>query len=226
MQSRRAGRTPDLEAEARSWAKGLSKLLNGSITHGIQLSAIARSDGVCTVGRGLTKKSLAPQVIALTTSQAKARCFLYAVWTLGLDDESGRLTVTKSKIALRAHDGDGADDIFSYEYGLDPDDEYPEAHLHVAGESPLLDELCDQTGTSTRLRDLHFPVGGRRFRPSLEDVIEMLVTEGFVKARDGWHDVVEESRQAFQAGQLRAAVRQDPETARAELEALDQSTVA
>lgn len=220
MRSRRAGQTPDLEAEARSWAKRLSELLNGSITQGIRLSAVGRSDGVCTVGCGLTKNSLAPKVIPLTTSQAKARCFLYAVWTLDLDDEGGRLTVTKSKIALRTDDGDGAEDIFSYEYGTDPDDEYPDAHLHVAGESPLLDELCEQMGARTRLRDLHFPVGGRRFRPSLEDVIEMLVTEGFVEARDGWRDVVEESRRAFQAGQLRAAVRRDPETARAELEAL------
>lgn len=226
MRSRRAGQEPDLEAEARSWAKRLSELLNGSITQGIRLSAVARSDGACTVGCGLTKTSLTPMVIRLTTSQAKAHCFLFAVWTLALDDESGRLTVTKSKIALRADDGDAGDDIFSYEYGTDPDDEYPEAHLHVAGESPLLDELCQQTGKSTRLRDLHFPVGGRRFRPSLEDVVEMLVTEGFVKARDGWRDVVEASRQAFQEGQLRAAVRQDPETARAELQILDQAKSA
>ena len=38
---------------------------------------------------------------------------LYAVWTLDLDHESGRLTVTKSKIALRTDDGDEAEDVFS-----------------------------------------------------------------------------------------------------------------
>ena len=219
--SRRAGQTPDLEAEARSWAKRLSELLNGTITTGLRLSAVARPDGRCIVGRGLTRTLLAPKVIPLTLSQAEARCFLYAAWTLDLDQDSRRLTVTKSKIALRADDGGDAEDIFSYEYGTDPDGDYPEAHLHVAGDSPLLQQLCERTGADKRLRDLHFPVGGRRFRPSLEDVIEMLVTEGFVTPRDGWSDVVEASRRAFQAGQLRAAVREDPDTARKELEALD-----
>lgn len=226
MRSRRAGRKADLEGRARSWADGLSDLLNHTITDGIRLGAVVRQDGLCTVARGVTKKSLTPDVIRLTISQAPPRCYLYAAWTLAIDGKSDRLTVTKSKIALRTDDGDAAEDIFSYEYGTDPDDEYAEAHLHVAGESPLLDELCQQTGKSTRLRDLHSPVGGRRFRPSLEDVVEMLVTEGFVKARDGWRDVLEASRRAFQEGQLRAAVRQDPETARAELEILDQAKSA
>ena len=222
MQSRRAGRTPDLEAEARSWAKRLSELLNGTITNGVRLSAVVPSEGLCTVGRGLTKNSFTPKVIPLTVSQAQPRCFLFAVWTLALDEETARLTVTQSKCALRAGDGGEADDIFSYEYGTDPDGEYPEAHLHVAGDSPLLQQLCERTGANKRLRDLHFPVGGRRFRPSLEDVIEMLVIEGFVKSRDGWEDVIDSSRRAFLAGQLRAAVRQDPDTAREEFEALEE----
>lgn len=221
MRSRRPGQTPDLEAEARSWAERLSELLNGTITTGLRLSAVARPDGRCIVGRGLTKNSFTPKVIPVTVSQAQPRCFLFAVWTLALDEETARLTVTQSKIALRVDDGGDAEDIFSYEYGTDPDGDYPEAHLHVAGDSPLLQQLCERTGADKRLRDLHFPVGGRRFRPSLEDVIEMLVTEGFVTPRDGWSDVVEASRRAFQAGQLRAAVREDPDTARKELEALD-----
>lgn len=221
LQSRRVGQRSDLEARARAWADGLSDLLNRTITDGVRLSAVVRQNGLCTVARGVTKTSLTPDVIRLTISQAPARCYLYAAWTLDIDRESDRLTVTKSRFALRNDDQEEAEDIFSYEYGTDPDDDYPEAHLHVAGDSPLLEQLCERTGAKRRLRDLHFPVGGRRFRPSLEDVIEMLVTEGFVKARDGWRDVVEESRRAFQAGQLRAAVRQDPETARAELEVLD-----
>ena len=172
------------------------------------------------MARGVTKIFLYPQVIPLTISDAPARCFLYAVWTLDLDQETDRLTVIKSKIALRTDDGDEAEDVFSYEYGTDPDDDYPEAHLHVAGDSPLLQQLCRRTGVDKRLRDLHFPVGGRRFRPSLEDVIEMLVTEGFVNHRNGWHEVVKESRREFAEGQLRAAVRRDPDTARDELEAI------
>lgn len=48
----------------------------------------------------------------------------------------------------------------------------------------------------------------------------MLITERFVAARKGWKQVVEASRQEFLRRQLRLAVRQDPVTAGAELEAI------
>ena len=50
----------------------------------------------------------------------------------------------------------------------------------------------------------------------------MLITEGFVAARGEWKQVVAASRQDFLKRQLRLAVRQDPVTAREELEAIGQ----
>lgn len=44
---------------------------------------------------------------------------------------------------------------------------------------------------------LHFTVGGKRFRPCLEDVIEMLTVEGLLSGRDGWSDAVESTDQGF-----------------------------
>jgi hypothetical protein len=62
------------------------------------------------------------------------------------------------------------------------------------------------------MHKLHFPVGGRRYRPSLEDVIEFLIVERLVDARDGWQTVLAREREAFRRLQLRAAIRRDPET--------------
>jgi hypothetical protein len=57
-------------------------------------------------------------------------------------------------------------------------------------------------------------VGGRRYRPTLEDVIEFLVIENLADARDGWADVLACHRKAWERLQLSAAIRADPGTAR------------
>jgi hypothetical protein len=64
---------------------------------------------------------------------------------------------------------------------------------------------------------LHFPTGGRRYRPALEDVIEFLIVEGLADGQAGWRDVLNEERDAYWRIQLRAAIRRDPWTALAAL---------
>jgi hypothetical protein len=74
--------------------------------------------------------------------------------------------------------------VFHYDDARDPVNGYP---LAPSGEWKL-DGLCEPLGLAAELGRLHFPVGGKRFRPCLEDVIEMLVVERFVWGRDGWSD--------------------------------------
>ncbi|WP_454050332.1 hypothetical protein [Cellulomonas sp. Marseille-Q8402] len=64
---------------------------------------------------------------------------------------------------------------------------------------------------------LHFPLGGHRFRPAFEDVLEMLVREFGLDTRDGWEDAVRTGRERWRGTQLRAAVRDDPASAAAAL---------
>lgn len=68
---------------------------------------------------------------------------------------------------------------------------------------------------------LHLPVDGRRFRPTLEDLIELLIVEQLVDARPGWKELVEQGRAGFQRIQLAAAVRSDRSTATDALHDLD-----
>jgi hypothetical protein len=59
------------------------------------------------------------------------------------------------------------------------------------------------------LSRLHLPVGGRRFRPTLEDVIEFLVIEKLAEPRAGWRDVLDQRRREWERIQLKAAIRAD-----------------
>ena len=91
---------------------------------------------------------------------------------------------------------------------------YPEAHFHLHGESDALRRVLLLCGrTKNKPDDLHIPVGGRRFRPCLEDVIEFCVLERLVTPRERWQAVLNDSRGRYYEKQLEAAVRQDPSRA-------------
>lgn len=65
-----------------------------------------------------------------------------------------------------------------------------------------------------KLEKLHVPVGGRRFRPSLEGFIELLRQEKLLpKVKSGWRKVLEDTRGDWEARQVRAAVRRSPDHA-------------
>jgi len=64
--------------------------------------------------------------------------------------------------------------------------------------------------------------GTYRFRPCLEDTVEALIVEELATARAGWEQAVEEHRSWFHRIQLKAAVRDDPEAVREELQRLEE----
>lgn len=78
----------------------------------------------------------------------------------------------------------------------------------------------DEGATVPRLGDLHFPLGGARFRPCLEDVLQMLADELGVDVESGAYEALAEGRERWRLDQLAAAVRHSPETAAAVLQEL------
>ncbi|MBX3311066.1 MAG: hypothetical protein KF739_11630 [Cryobacterium sp.] len=57
------------------------------------------------------------------------------------------------------------------------------------------------------LSRLHFPVGGERFRPCIEDVIQFLIEECGVDREKGWEKSVVAGREKWRRLQLRTVVR-------------------
>jgi hypothetical protein len=64
-----------------------------------------------------------------------------------------------------------------------------------------------------RLSDLHLPLGGPRFRPCLEDLLQMLIDELGVDAERGAKRALARGRADWRRKQLGASVRDSPETA-------------
>jgi hypothetical protein len=205
----------DLLTETRQFADTLSHLLNTTVCNGVRLSAVTTPKGDALVGHRLTKTNLTP----LKAFQLQKSCiFLGLSYRLRADDEGEYLAVGSSFIGLFA-DELMKQTLLHFDYERDKGDGYPEAHLQIAAESPAWRKVlatCDSDADRKRsLEDLHLPVGGRRFRPTLEDLIEFLITERLVKGKQGWQQALGTSRNQFSVKQMRALIRRFPAEAEA-----------
>lgn len=208
-----------LERLAAAFVDDLSDLLNKTVAKGIRISSVASEPGLVIAGRNVTKQQLMPDRVPIRTDNKKAACYLDVMYTLEMDS-GDYLTVTKSKVGVYA-DPDGRRALVHYDYNKDPDHEYPDPHVQVEGKCPVLDEIYERAPGETRLlRDIHFPVGSRRFRPTLEDVIRMLVAEELVAPHKGWASVVDRHELRWKERQASAVARRFPQIAAATLETI------
>jgi hypothetical protein len=211
---------PDLRYATFDFASRINDLLNRTVTNGRVTSVIQEDGKIGWIGYGIKRGSPFPgEPLPLTVTAAPAKCFLHVMHTVFFDEEN---LLTAKKTTYGVYAGPTLDDpvLFHYDYYRDADNPYPNAHFQVPGHSDALEMLNQATGQSKELGHLHFPVGGKRFRPTLEDLIDFLIVEGYIEARAGWQDVVREHRDWYQRIQLRAAVRGDPDTSREELSRL------
>ncbi|MHB1783614.1 MAG: hypothetical protein ACYCTE_13200 [Acidimicrobiales bacterium] len=201
----------DFDTQARAFAQEVTTLLNATVTDGVAFSAvIGRRPGTLVLGRGVTKTNLNPQAVPLTLGRRDPSAWLWVAFILGPDPEGEHLTVFKSGFALYA-DPERDRMMLHYDYEREPAHNYPPAHVQVNGTAEDLSTLSQRrSGKRKDLKDFHLPVGGRRYRPTIEDVVEFIVAEDLADARAGWRDAVSESRNRWEDRQLRAAVRRNP----------------
>ena len=108
------------------------------------------------------------------------------------DSQGKHLAVEKSSIRVMPYGSDTEAPLFRVEYVKEQDSYRPSSHIHVHAHRDEFTHLMgfaskfDVERTKkvrnyfrrgTRLSELHFPTGGHRFRPCLEDVFEMLRVE-------------------------------------------------
>lgn len=123
--------------------------------------------------------------------------------------------------------------LLRYHFVREPSGGLPSAHLHVhahgdevvaamlggADKGRVRARLADiQQGGYPRLESLHLPMGGPRFRPSIEDLLEILQLEFQIDVLGTFDSAVLEGRRIYRQMQLMAAVADDPLATAAELE--------
>lgn len=214
----------NLEHESRMFAERLNEILNGTVCNGPKVKSVFVPDRQqAWIGYGISKMALETEKAIPVCISGKPRLFLDLSYRLSLVGESDFLTVDSSYIGLYLN-AEMSHELCHFDYERDKVDGYPEAHMQMHAASKHWSALIAATtqhGQKPRALDaLHFPVGGRRFRPALEDIVEFLVVERFVKPRNDWQSVLDGFRDEFREKQLRAAIRTHPEIAEEELAAI------
>lgn len=218
-----------LEEQANSFASRLTQLLNSTVTvEATVTSFVIPESGVAHIAPGakedapgfpsrpIVPLSLAPDPAV----RAGARLWL-RLWYRGtMDSEDKYLAVTNSSFGLCINP-DPKSQLCAIRIEFDRGKKsHAAAHIQIHGMSPEFTYAYATKGQLPReLHKLAFPVGGRRYRPSLEDFIEFLHDAELVDdVHPGWQQALDASRREFQERQLRAAIRNNPEIAVAALE--------
>ncbi|WP_280448437.1 hypothetical protein [Nocardia brasiliensis] len=202
----------DLLGRSREFADTLNDLLNGTVCRGIHLQpAVDKRTGSVIISYRPNREDLGDIVGIPFCPTGKPKVHLGLSVRLRPDRSNLFLMVVSSAMIL-ALDSALEKTLLHYDYERDKP-LYPEAHVQVCASSDHWEELLGDRP----LKRLHLPVGGRRFRPTLEDVVEFVIAEKILPGLPGWEGVIEESRRAFQMRQLRAAIRNHPDVAQEEL---------
>lgn len=149
--------------------------------------------------------------------------YLSVQYLTSLDDEGEHLTVQSSTFGLWVYlspEWKRPRPLLRVEYDRAARNK-PAAHVHFHAESAELGWIYGSAGQALpRFDELHYPVGGRRFRPTLEEVLLFLDREGLY---GGWQDPSWKNRASnslgqWEARQAAATVRRFPEASAQQLE--------
>lgn len=208
-----------LSDQAEHFAGILTQLVNHTVSNDVQfVVTMLEDENTAWIAPHGTTQVTKPALVPLNADRAPPKLWLSVHYTTSLDDEGDHLSVETSKFGLCV-DPLTRNSLLRVEYergqGSEPDrverQRRPAAHVRIHGSSTQLGYAQALAGASYRsLERIHFPVGGRRFRPSLEDFIEFLEEEGLVPSvHADWKRHLSESRGDYLQRQLRAAVRRD-----------------
>ncbi|SNV77660.1 Uncharacterised protein [Corynebacterium imitans] len=92
----------------------------------------------------------------------------------------------------------------------------PASHFQFHADSVALGLLLARAGkydTAAQQQDIHFPMGGHRFRVCLEDVIELLIREFGAEPLAGWEERVQSGRDTFYKAQTETVIMRNLPTA-------------
>lgn len=157
------------------------------------------------------------------------RLMLKIEFRVSLDRQSEHLAVQQSTFGLwvRPDPERGPRPVFRIEHDREATTK-PSAHIHLHAESVELGWIYGTAGLALpRLQEIHFPVGGRRFRPTVEELLGFLNREKlFTDWRPGWNTILDQSLEAWNKRQAQATVRNNSEAAIEQLERMGYQVAA
>lgn len=207
-----------LVAQARTFATEISQTVQALVPDCAPFAATALETHV-TVGQvPATGIPLCVNGVPVLTLKVSFRCVLDSTGTF--------LAVEKSSFVVFEGAKGAGEPLFRYDYVRTASAQIPAAHLQVHAHRDAFTYVMARTGGATRrgkrrtrstevphIAQLHFPLGGHRFRPCLEDLLGVLVSEfGVDSTADGLKSLAY-GRERWRRQQTRSVVRDAPDEA-------------
>ncbi len=208
--------TTDLEHQAERFAEQLTAL-----------ASAFRGQSHPFVARHLGDKIVIRSAESIPASTASRVLFsVVAEYRCTYDHAATYLVIHESSIKVFAGSAARGDPVCRFEYVRDQVPDLPSAHVHVHahrdqltvamamagidGASRRRSATLDDYMRGARMAELHLPMGGHRFRPGLEDVLQWLEAEFGVVTGGAWPEELIVARSQYRRGQTAAAVRDCP----------------
>lgn len=204
-----------LESEVQTFTREIEQLLTSVFSGSVSL-LVRRLDD---------RRVIATERAVLLHAKGVELASLHISIKCRLDSTRKYLAVENSAVKLVA--SLDRNPIIRWEYDRDAYGK-PCAHIQVHGHRGALSHLLSQAGhlTPHSMESLHLPVGGARFRPCLEDIIEFLIRDCQLDAKPGWKAAVYSGRERWRRYQARTVVRELPADAAEVLRGLGYSVTA
>ncbi|MDE0652420.1 MAG: hypothetical protein OXI26_02045 [bacterium] len=225
----------EFPASVERFVGTLNHLLESSVSTTARFDARLSSDGaeaVVQVRDGPDARSAGVALVRSHDDPDGPALFLRARYIVEVDARRDDLRVSSSTVGLWADVTGGRKrprPLVRVEYDRRQSARgRAAAHVHLHANSPELAWMYGSAGRpAPDLHALHFPVGGRRFRPTLEEFLLFLDRESlFNDWKEGWKPRLTQSLEAWERRQARATARQFPEEAVGALETLGYSVTA
>lgn len=209
-----------LEAQASDFAKDLAHTFSAFLGRDITFESTTTGSRVSVApaeGSDLSVSVGDRKILSLAVS---FRC--------EFDHRNDYLAIHTSDIKVFAGSRPNGEPLFRYDYVHSPKDHRPAAHIQVHAHRDQFTQAMTLAAVAgakhrqlgkedsfevARMCTLHFPVGGARFRPCLEDVLHMIEIEFGATTGPEWAAARDTGREKFRRQQTGAVVRDCPSEA-------------
>lgn len=217
----------NLQAQAEDFARDLNGLIRDTFKgKQPQFRALAASNSgrvsVNTYKDQQGESIVEPISVSLAGRRGIPKVQFYIEFECQWSNESSFLSVQKSSMILKLEGI--SNPLFRYDFDKHKTGENPTAYLHVHAHRDEIAWLMIQ-GNSARpklrkrkgnmpiLSAIHFPLGGERFRPCVEDFFQFCIHEFGLQVKVGANQALETGRVRWREMQLKAAIGDHPQAA-------------
>jgi hypothetical protein len=204
--------TFDLSGEAQVFADDLQVLFDGVLRVPVTARDNDRRFQVRTAGRNYLIRVAEPRNMITLEKDGRPVALLRVLYQCTADSSGKYLAVARSDFEL--YSTQDRVPLVRLDYLRDAHT-VPSAHWNIHAERGTVSHLLGRTNPDHggQLSRLHFPVGGARMRPCLEDFLHFLVVELRIDTRAGALDFIAERREKWRRRQIATLVRDAPDEA-------------